>query len=274
MRPEYPLVEELDVHLLPLQMTFVEGEEGRTYSDFEITPTELYRRMRHARQLPQTSGAILGAAIQTYMALASETDSIVSIHLTSKHSAAYESAVQAAQYVKEGRPGLSIVVIDSKSVSLGTWFLVEEAAQMAQEGASLEQVTERVLAAIPKTHLLATLSTLENVIKGGRVGSLAGYLATLLQIKPILETREGVLVEAGRGRSVAKARQEIIRRVRDLGDRISKVGVLHTNDPGGGAKAVMALREVFSREIPVCDAGAALGVHGGEGALGIAFQEL
>ncbi len=272
MRPEYPEVEELGVNVLPVEIIFSEGNKLVPCSDFDITPSELYRRMRDSKRIPLTSGAITGLAIDAYQRLASETNSIISIHATSRHSTAYDSVVNAAKYVREQKPGLSIEVIDSRSMSLGLWFLAEQAAMLARLGAHLQQIKEEVLAAMPKIKFLVTLRTLENAIKGGRVHFLAGYLATLLNIKPILEVVDGELKEAGRARTLAKARQEVINRVKAVKDDIVKMAVVHTNDLPAAEETRQELASFYPNEIRVYEAGAALGVHGGEGAVAVVFQ--
>ena len=273
MRPEYPVVQELGVDVLPVEIIFSEGGKLVPCSDFDITPSELYRRMRESKRIPLTSGAITGAAIEAYQRLASETDSIISIHATSRHSTVYDSAVNAATHVREQRPELSIAVIDSRSLSLGIWFLVEQAVLLAQQGVLLEEIEKEVLATLPKIRFLVTFSTLENAIKGGRVHFLAGYLAALLKIKPILELIDGELKETGRMRTVAKARQEMINRVRGEKEQIVKMAVMHTNDLKAGEEVRQELAEFYAKEIPVYEAGAALGVHGGEGAVAIIYQK-
>lgn len=273
MRPEYPVVQKLGIDVLPVEIVFSEGNKLSVYSDFDITPSELYRRMRGSKQLPSTSGSITRVAIEAYRRLACETDSIISIHATARHSAAYDSAVNAARHVREEKPGLSIEVIDSQSISLGMWFLAEQAAGLAQQGAYLEEIKEQVLATVPKIGFLLTLATLDNAIKGGRVHFLAGYLATLLKIKPILGIIDGELKEVGRARTLAKAREEMINRVKCEKGQVVKMAVVHTNDLKAAEEVKQELAGFYAEEISVYEAGAALGVHGGEGAVAVIFQK-
>ncbi len=273
MRPEYPEVQELGVNVLPAEIIFSEGDKLVPCSDFDITPAELYRRMRDSKRIPLTSGGITGVAIETYERLANQTNSIISIHATSRHSTLYDSTVNAARHIMEKKPELSIEVIDSRGISMGLWFLVEQAVMLARGGARLEQIKEEVLATMPKIRFLLSLATLENAIKGGRVHFLAGYLAALLNIKPILELVDGELKETGRMRTLARARQEMMNRVRDEKSEIVKMAVVHTNDLNAAEETKQELAAFYHKEIRVYEAGAALGVHGGEGAVALIFQK-
>jgi DegV family protein with EDD domain len=271
MRPEYEEAKESGITIIPLEVVFTADGQSATYSDFEISPEEFYRKMSQAKELPTTSGAIESKAHQVYQALSRKTNGIVSIHITSQHSAAWETAYLPAEAAKKDIPELSIEVIDSKQASLGVWFLAEMAAKLSQEGASLEEIKQEVLENIPKVQLLATLSTLDNVIKGGRVPALAGYAAKILDIKPIIGIEDGLLREFGRGRTVNKARRNMISMVKDEVE-IVRMAVVHTNDPEAAGEVKEALGEFYKGKIPIYEAGPVLGVHAGEGAVGIIFQ--
>lgn len=231
IRPEEEIAQELEVEIVPLEIKFFEGGKWVPYFDLEIPPDEFYRRLRDSERLPQTSGAVTGRMVETYERLSEKTQRIISIHITSKHSVAWESAGLAASIAREERPELLIEVVDSKNISLGTWFLADKAARMSQQGAGLEEIKETVLATIPKTGLLVVLSTLENIIKGGRVPVLAGYLGTLLDIKPVLGVIDGELQEVSKKRGVPRARKEMINRIQDE-PGIARMAILHTNSLG------------------------------------------
>ena len=266
-------VKELGVVILPLEIKFFQKGEWVICSDKDISPQEFYTRMRAEKQLPQTSGSVLGPAIENYERLSRETNSIISIHLTSRHSVAYQSACNAANYVMDGKPGLAIEIIDSRSLSLGTWFLAEMAAQMAGQGASLKEIQQETLATVPKIDLWATLSTLENAIKGGRLPFLVGYLGNVFKLKPILRLIDGEFKDVGKIRTTFKARQELVKRVEGENAEIIKMAVIHTNDPQAAQQVQQELARFYHQQISIYEAGPVLGVHGGEGAVGVVFQK-
>lgn len=271
IRPEDDLAKKYDVTIVPLKIKFYENGLFVPYRDLDIEPEDFYQRMRESAELPQTSGAVPGRIAEIYGKLSKRTNSIVSIHLTSVHSAAFGSADLGREDIQEKTPELLIEVIDSRQISLGMWFLAEKAAKLSQEGANLEEIKMEVLATIPKIELLATLSTLSNIIRGGRVPALHGYLGTLLRIKPILGVVDGKIEEVGRARTISKARKEMVSRVMGE-DEIVKMAVLHTNDFEAAYDLKEALSEFYFGDILVRDAGPVLGVHAGERAVGIVFQ--
>lgn len=274
MRPEYRRTQELGVTIVPLEIRFYENGQYVPYADLDITPEEFYRRMRKSEKLPQTSGAVVGRIAETYKRFSKETDSVISIHVTSEHSVAWESAVTGAKIAQEEISGeLAIEVVDSRQLSLGTWLPAERAALLSQKGANLEQIKEEVLAMIPQVEVLVVLETFENLKKGGRANDVVqAYFASLLHINPILGLREGKLTRLAITRSAKMSRKRMIEMVGDSG-RLVKLGLLHTNAAEMAEEVKKALSNIHQGEILVYDAGPVLGVHAGEGAVGIVFQK-
>lgn len=275
LRPEDPRIEELGISLLPLEVIFKENDREVARLDTEMTAEEFYTRMRNSPELPTTSGAVRWRALELYRRLSLETDSIISIHITAKHSAVWGDALKAAQEVQEkmgeGRPELRIDVIDSKNISAATLFPVLRAAEMAQEGADLETIKEEMLALVPKTGLRAALSTLENARKGGRISGWVERVTTLIGVKTIVELRDGSVEPFGVSRTMGKARKAMLASVGRQG-ALAKMAVVHTNALNLGEAFREELTAIYSGEIPIFEAGPALGVHAGEGAVGVAFQ--
>ena len=274
MRPEYRRTQELGVTIVPLEIRFYENGQYVPYADLDITPEEFYRRMRKSEKLPQTSGAVVGRIAETYKRFSKETDSVISIHVTSEHSVAWESAVTGAKIAQEEISGeLAIEVVDSRQLSLGTWLPAERAALLSQKGANLEQIKEEVLAMIPQVEVLVVLETFETLKKGGRANDVVqAYFASLLHITPILGLREGKLTRLAITRSAKMSRKRMIEMVGDSG-RLVKLGLLHTNAAEMAEEVKKALSNIHQGEILVYDAGPVLGVHAGEGAVGIVFQK-
>ncbi len=271
MRPEYEEARELGVTIVPLEIKFFEDGQWVPYADLDITPEEFYQRMRESKMLPQTSGAVIGRIAETFRRLPEK--GAISIHITSKHSVAWESAVQGARIAQEETPGtLAIEVIDSRQLSLATWFLAKQAALLSQKGASLEQIKTEVLAMIPQVELLVVLQTFENLKRGGRANDVVqAYLASLLNIYPILGLQGGKLARVGVTRSAKRSRERMVEMVGDSG-KLVQVGLIHTNAPERAEEVKSALSNIYPEQIPVYDAGPVLGVHAGEGAVGVVFQ--
>ncbi|MGB6881987.1 MAG: DegV family protein [Microgenomates group bacterium] len=273
IRPEDKLAKEYGVTIVPLEIKFYENGEFVSYADLDITPQEFYDRMRSSEKIPQTSGAVPGRICEIYNKLAKKTDSIISVHITSKHSVAWESAVLGKNLAEEDNPELLIEVIDSGQISIGTWWPAQIAAGLSQLGAGIEEIKEEVLEAITKIELRAVLESFENLKKGGRAREIAkAYFASLLKIYPVIGLKRGKLTMFDRERTASKARQRMVEMVGDAGELV-RVALLHTNALELAKGVKESLAKIYKKPIPIFEAGTVLGVHAGEGAVGVAFQK-
>lgn len=271
MRESSPEVKEREISILPLEVKFLENGTWVPYLDSELSADEFYNKMAESKILPQTSGAVTGRASKLYESLAKESDSIISIHITAKHSVAHESALLAANLVMEANPEVVIEVIDSKIVSIGTWFLAEKAALLSAEGYPLEDIKRLLLETVPKIDLITFLPSLNNLIKGGRVPALKGMIGNLLNIKPIIGFVDGQIRELSKTRTISKAKQELVSRFIGIKEEVVKLAILHTNNEEGARELQTDLASYYPGTIPVYEAGPVLGVHAGSGAVGIAL---
>lgn len=101
IKPEDSVAKENNVTIIPLDLKFFENGQYVSYSNLDIDSQEFYRRMREGKRIPQTSGAIPGRILETFRQLSEKAQSIISIHITSKHSVVWESAVLGKNYFKK-----------------------------------------------------------------------------------------------------------------------------------------------------------------------------
>ena len=271
IKESFPEAKENNVSIIPLEVKFYEDGKWVPYLDSNISAEEFYAKMSSSKKLPQTSGAITGRAQNLYESMSKDDKSILSIHITSKHSVAYESALLASNLVRETNPDIVIEVIDSKVVSIGTWFLAEKAAQLSAEGYPIEDIKKIILEQIPKIEVFTMLETLDNLVKGGRIPQLAGMFGSLMQIKPIVGFVDGQITQLSKSRTTSKAMQEIIHRVEGVNEIITNLAIIHTNNPQGANEIKEQLQKFYPKPIPVYEAGPVLGVHVGVGGVGIAL---
>ena len=276
MRQEYPEVAARGVVVMPLDLQFLENGRLVSYSGSKITDSDFYRRMRESKVLPQTSGAVIGRAAEIFAGLGKETNDVVSIHITARHSVSWESAREGAKIAEEQNPGLRVRVIDSKTISATTWFLAEQAAELSQSGATAEEIERVTLETIPKLEVDVVLATMINVVKGGRVLPLVGWIGARLGINPILNISaetDGEIRPSTRVRTMNAGRRELVKRAREKGGEIERLAILHTNDLAGAEILAELVGEFYPREkIRIYEAGPVIGVHAGERALAIATQ--
>jgi len=261
------LAKEWDITIVPTYVVF----GGKSYRDrLDISEDEVYTRLDHDSVFPTTSVPSPQDFADVYNKLADETNEIISIHLTSKESGVYNSALLGRELVKKK---CHIEVIDSLTVAMSCGILAIAAAKEAKAGASLEKVAEVVRESIPRMHLLMVLDTLKYVVRGGRVSKGYGLLGSVLRIKPLLTMRDGKLMLAG----VARTRAKAIKRLYDFVEgfpQVSEVAVSYTTSKEE-AEALAEQIKVNFPDIPLyfTRVGPVLGTHAGPGAMGVAVRE-
>jgi DegV family protein with EDD domain len=261
------VVQELRITVIPLPVLF--GDE--VYHDgIDLTSEEFFERLTTSPVLPTTSQPPVGAILETYRKLVAETDEIVSIHVSARGSGTCEAALQAAKSLG-GSP--RIEVVDSESASMGVGFQAIAAARAARAGASLEGVVAAARSVCRRVHALALLETLEYLRRGGRIGRAQAFLGSVLNLKPIIAIRDGVVHPVARVRTRARALDQLFRYAMAYGD-LEDVAIMHGTTPEDAEMLAQRVREHLPG-VPVCVGrlGPALGVHGGPGIIGIVVVE-
>ena len=261
------LAKEWDITIVPAYVLF----GGKSYRDrLDISEDEVYARLDHDSVFPTTSVPSPQDFADVYNKLADETNEIISIHVTSRESGVYNSALLGKGLINKK---CHIEVIDSLSVAMSYGILAIAAAREAKTGASLEKVAEVVRESIPRMHLLLVLDTLKYVVRGGRVGKGYGLLGSVLRVKPLLTMRDGKLMLAG----VARTRTTAIKRLYDFVEdfpHVSEIAVSYTTT-GEEAEALAERIKSSHPDIPLylTRLGPVLGTHAGPGAMGVAVRE-
>ena len=261
-------LEELSVEIVPLFIRFGTDE----FVDREqIAVEDFYRRMAAADELPQTAAPPPGRFEQAFRRfLDAGCEAVVCINLSAAISATMQSAVQAASAMDSDGGGADIRVLDSRSVSAGLGTLVLQAARMAADGADAGAIEAFVADASERTRVFATLDTLENLRKGGRIGSAQALLGSMLSIKPIVDFSSGAVEEAAKQRTRRKALGWLRDAVR-AAEPVEHLAVMHGEAPDVDDFCEM-ITEVHRGDIRVCKVGPVVGTHAGQGVLGMAYQ--
>ena len=261
------LMKELGITVVPVYTVF--GD--KSYRDrVDINDDEFYYKLTHDSIHPTTSVPTPKDFADVYNRLAEQTDEIVSVHLTSRESGTYNSAVLGKELVTKK---CRVEVIDSLSVSLGCGLLVLEAAREAKAGASLERVSELVRQAVPKVHLLILVDTLKYVVRGGRLSKAHGIIGAVIKVKPMLTLKEGDLSLVGVARTKAKAVERLYEFARSF-SKVKEIAVAYTTTPDEAKALADRVKAVFpDAPLFITRVGSALGTHAGPGAMGIAVRE-
>jgi DegV family protein with EDD domain len=261
------LVKEMGITVVPLYVRF--GDEVLR-DRVDISEDEFYERLQHDPVHPNTTQPTPQDFVDVYQKLSAAADGIVSIHLSAKLSGTCSSALQAkGMVVKE----CSVEVVDSETLSMALGLVVIAAAEAAKAGKSLDEVVEAAKQAMPKIRLLFLLDTLEYLQKGGRIGKAKALLGSILNVKPMLAVKDGELVPAGQVRTRAKGIDKLFEYVKNAGD-IQDLAVVYNTTPDEAEALAKRIGSVFDKEkIRMARVGPTLGVHGGPGAMMVAFRE-
>jgi DegV family protein with EDD domain len=193
------LARELGITVVPLYVQF--GDE--TYRDnVDLGTEEFYHKLATSKIPPATSTATPADFARIFTGLAEETKEILTITLSEKFSATYAAALQGKSMVKKD---CQIEVIDSRAGAGAQMLLVILAAQMAREGAGLDNIVDQVKKAIPRVHVRISFDTLEYLRRGGRIGKAQAFLGGLLKLNPILGIKDGAAFPIARCRNRAQA---------------------------------------------------------------------
>ena len=261
------LVKALGITVVPVYVRF--GEEVLR-DRVDISEDEFYNRLQHDPVHPNTTQPTPQDFVDVYQKLSADADGIVSIHLTTKLSGTYNSALMAKDTLETKCP---IEVVDAETLSMALGLVVIAAATAAKAGKSLDEVVAAAKQAMPKMHLLFLLDTLEYLKKGGRIGKAKALLGSILNVKPMITVKDGELVPAGQVRTRAKGIDKLFEYVKNAGD-IQDLAVVYNTTPDEAQNLAERIGSVFDREkIRMARLGPGLGVHGGPGAMVVAFRE-
>lgn len=258
-----------DVRVAPISIQFgTESFEEGINIDREI----FYRKIDELGIIPTTAQPTPAWFAKYYRELTDEGHSILVIAITSKHSGTYDSAILAKSMVEDAE----VEVFDSRSISLGTGFMVLEAARAIEAGQDLQTIVSRLEQIRARASLMFTPSTLKYLQMSGRVGRLQGALGSLLDLKPIIVLDDGELAVKENVRTRGKAINRLLELTEEAVGTSAPVnlGVFHANAEAEGRNLLeLAQARLNVNEVLFADLVSSLAVHGGPGILALtAYQ--
>ena len=258
---ERELAEELGITIVPLT-TMVDGV---VYSDGDLKEGQFLELMRSSKALPKTSQPPVGLFAEVFADLASDGSQIIAIHLSHALSGTVEAARQGATL-----SGADVTVIDSTFTDQATKFQVVAAARLAKAGASKEDILAAIEDIRKKTDLYIGVSTLENLVKGGRIGRVSGLLSSLLNIRVILTMKNHQLEPVTKGRGNKTFKKWLDEFVLGLqGKQVAEIGISYAGSPAYAQEMQERLQPLVSEPISVLETSSIIQTHTGEDAWAI-----
>lgn len=248
---------------------------GQAYRDgVDLQAVEFFERLKVDPVAPTTSVASLGEMREIYAAAAAGAEAVLGIHLSAKLSNTFKVAQEAAAML----PGVKIKVLDSQTTSMGMGFIVLRAARAAAAGQSLEAVERLAQEAVSRGGVVLTVETLKYLQRGGRIGAAQAFLGGMLDLKPLLEVRDGMIHPLERVRSRKKANARLVEIVceRLSGKTSVRLGALHAaaaDEAGELLEAAKAKLGAAVVETVLTDVSPTVAVHTGPGTIGLAYSE-
>ena len=260
--------DDLGISVVPLSVIF--GDEVFR-EGIDISHDLFYDKMARGRVMPTTSAPSVGEFLEAYEPVLKESNEIVSLHLSSKLSATYNNAVQAAQILADR--GARIEVIDTRVVSLGMTFVVLAAARAASEGSDIDQIRAIVERTIGRIRIYFMLDTLEYLRRGGRIGRGRAFLGAILRVKPLLSLRDGEVHPEERVRTKAMAMERLYQ-IATSYHNVQEVALGYSTNPQDAHDLKVRLAAALPQaNILVTRVGPVIGAHAGPGVLGLGLLE-
>lgn len=261
------LISEYSITVAP--QVLIWGE--KTYEDgVDIQPSEFYAKLKVAETMPSTSQVTPKTFTKIFNNLLAKDKKILAILIANPLSGTIASAIQALEEI----PGAPIEIVDSNTTAMAMGFQVLLAARAAKSGGSIADCKAIAEEARDHTGVVFAVDTLEFLHRGGRIGGANRFLGSALNIKPLLEVKNGRVEAIERVRTRKKSLARMLELIEERIDNRKPVrlATLHANSPDDAkellelaARTFDAVESIFSEVSPV------IGTHAGPGTVGLAY---
>ena len=263
---EKSLRDELNIHMMPLSIMV----DGVVYPDDDHLPGEKFMdMMANAKALPKTSQPPIGEFVELYDRLGEDGSEVISIHMTKGLSGTVEAARQASNLSSS-----KVTVIDSDFTDQGLSFQVIQAAKLAQAGAGVPEILAEIERVKQNTKLYIGISTLDNLVKGGRISRTTGLLSNIFNMKVVMDFENTELIPVAKGRGVKTFNKWFDELKSELSKipNVRQIGISHADGlelANGFKEGLQAIFKVM--DIPVLHTNPVIATHTGKNAFAIMY---
>lgn len=259
---EPELVKQLDITVVPLSVMI----DNVVYSDADLKEEgKFLQLMQEAKNLPKTSQPPVGVFAEVFEELSKDGSQILAIHMSHALSGTVEAARQGASLSTA-----DVTVIDSSFTDQALKFQVVEAAKLAQEGKDMAEILSHVEEVKNHTELYIGVSTLENLVKGGRIGRVTGLLSSLLNIRVVMQMKDHELQPIVKGRGAKTFKKWLDELTITLSERsVAEIGISYSGSADWAKEMKESLQAYVEKPISVLETGSIIQTHTGENAWAI-----
>lgn len=263
---EKSLRDELNIHMMPLSIMV----DGVVYPDDDHLPGEKFMdMMANAKALPKTSQPPIGEFVELYDRLGEDGSEVISIHMTKGLSGTVEAARQASNLSSS-----KVTVIDSDFTDQGLSFQVIQAAKLAQAGAGVPEILAEIERVKQNTKLYIGISTLDNLVKGGRISRTTGLLSNIFNMKVVMDFENTELIPVAKGRGVKTFNKWFDELKSELSKipNVRQIGISHADGLELANRFKEGLQAIFKdMDIPVLHTNPVIATHTGKNAFAIMY---
>ena len=261
--------DEHHIHMIPLQIAF-----GDTiFLDIiTISPHQFYSMLKKEKTHPLSSTPGVQSVINILSFLSSHYDSVAAVSISGKLSGMFDVFKKASDAIGNR----NIRIIDSRNLTASQGLIVMRLTEALESGENMEEVIRQADEWISKTHILVDVQTLKYMVRGGRVSPFKGWLAKILNLKPIITLdREGRAAGEGKSFSRGSNMKKIMKKMENSArsQPIWRYAVVHADNPGRAKKYADNLTRVLKQPPAfIMPLSPVVGVHNGIGAVGICYM--
>ena len=259
---ETELVNQLGITVVPLSVMI----DNVVYSDADLKEEGTFLHlMQESKNLPKTSQPPVGVFAEIFEDLSKDGSKILAIHMSHALSGTVEAARQGASLSTA-----DVTVIDSSFTDQALKFQVVEAARLAQEGKDIDEILSQVEEIKNNTELYIGVSTLENLVKGGRIGRVTGLLSSLLNIRVVMQMKNDELQPIVKGRGAKTFKKWLDEFTSSLAGRsVTEIGISYSGNSDWAKEMKESLQAYVEKPISVLETGSIIQTHTGENAWAI-----
>ena len=259
-------IENNNIHVMPLTIHI----DDETFIDtIDITPQQFYEKMGVSKELPKSSQPAPGKFKELYDELGKDGDAIISIHMTGGMSGTVGSARQAADMSNS-----NVTVIDSRYIAWALAFQVREAVKLLDAGPTVEEIVAGIDKVRQNTRLFVVLDTLENMVKGGRIGRGKAMFGSLLNLKPVGNLDTGDFNPCAKPRSHKQVVKYLFEQFKadTAGKTVKAVGLSHAMGlQTMGQPLIDKVNETGFTNVDIAYTSPIIATHTGLGAIGFMY---